>query len=113
MKSEQYKANHDALTGIYNREYFYECAEQMLRENSDTAFYIVCSDIRDFKIVNDVYGSKKGDDILIKQAESLKQKTPAGCIYGRLAGDRFALGFCQRNYFRKTYFDGRFRELSI
>lgn len=60
VKSEQYKANHDALTGIYNREYFYECAEQMLRENSDTAFYIVCSDIRDFKIVNDVYGSKRG-----------------------------------------------------
>ena len=105
VKSEQYKANHDALTGIYNREYFYECAEQMLRENSDTAFYIVCSDIRDFKIVNDVYGSKKGDDILIKQAESLKQKTPAGCIYGRLAGDRFALllpkELFQENIFRR------------
>lgn len=105
VKSEQYKANHDALTGIYNREYFYECAEQMLRENLDTAFYIVCSDIRDFKIVNDVYGSKKGDDILIKQAESLKQKTPAGCIYGRLAGDRFALllpkELFQENIFRR------------
>lgn len=91
VKREQYKANHDTLTGIYNREYFYECAEQMLRNNPDTEFYIVCSDIRDFKIVNDVYGSKKGDEILVKQGNSLKQKTPPGCIYGRLAGDRFAL----------------------
>lgn len=105
VKLEQYKANHDALTGIYNREYFYERAEQKLRENPDTEFYIVCSDIRDFKIVNDVYGSKKGDDILVKQGESLKQKTPPGCIYGRLAGDRFALllpkELFQENVFRR------------
>ena len=105
VKLEQYKANHDALTGTYNREYFYERAEQKLRENPDTEFYIVCSDIRDFKIVNDVYGSKKGDDILVKQGESLKQKTPPGCIYGRLAGDRFALllpkELFQENIFRR------------
>lgn len=103
VKMEQYKANHDALTGIYNRGYFYERAEQMLHDNPDTEFYIVCSDIRDFKIVNDVYGSKKGDDILVKQGESLKQKTPPGCIYGRLAGDRFAL-LLPKNLFQENVF---------
>ena len=90
VQNEQYKANHDSLTGLYNREYFYMQAEQMLKEHPDTEYIIACSDIRDFKIVNDVYGIKKGDDILIKQAESLKQKTPEGCVYGRLSGDRFA-----------------------
>lgn len=105
VKLERYKANHDKLTDLYNREYFYEKAEKMLRDNPDTEYYIACSDIRDFKLVNDMYGTKQGDDILIKLAESIRQKTPQGCVYGRLAGDRFAIclpkELYQENIFRK------------
>lgn len=108
VKLEQYKANHDGLTGLYNREYFCRRAEQKLRENEDVKYYIVCSDIRDFKIVNDVYGMKKGDEILIKQAESLKSKSSPDCLYGRLSGDRFAI-LVPKEEFQESVFR---RELS-
>lgn len=105
VEEERYKANHDALTGIYNRDYFYECAKRLMSENKACSYYIVCSDIRDFKIVNDVYGEQKGDEIIKKQAESLREKTPPGCVYGRLTGDRFALclpkELFQESIFRK------------
>lgn len=105
VEEERYKADHDALTGLYNREYFYERAKELMQENKDTAYYIVCSDVRDFKIVNDIYGKQKGDEIIRKQAESLREKTPPGCVYGRLAGDRFAIclpkELFQESIFRK------------
>ena len=34
-ENEKYRATHDQLTGLYNKEYFYDVVENMLRENND------------------------------------------------------------------------------
>lgn len=90
MREEKYKADHDSMTGIYNREHFYKKAEELLKQNEGVTYYVLCTDIHDFKIVNNIYGEEKGNEILVKIADSMKRRADEGCVYGRLSGDRFA-----------------------
>ena len=91
LQKEQYAARHDALTGIYNKEYFSERVKKKLKEEPDGAYVMVCSDVKDFKIINDVFGMQSGDELLIRIAERLREKTHAGTIYGRLDSDHLAV----------------------
>ncbi len=86
-----YRATHDRLTGLYTREYFYDQCEQLIRSNPDKRYVMVCSDIANFKIINELFGEKEGDKLLIHFAEMLKAACREDDVYGRLSGDRFAL----------------------
>ncbi len=85
------KAIKDHLTGIYNRYYvldeFKKEIERTLRE--DTSFTIVSFDLDNFKPINDKYGHLKGDEVLKKVAEILKNSFRSYDIVGRLGGDEF------------------------
>lgn len=105
LKKQKYRANHDKLTGIYNREGFIERAESTLEQNPNERFTILCTDIKDFKLVNELFGEKKGDEILIKIAEILKKDTTKGTIYGRLGTDRFAILMKADLYREEMYVD--------
>lgn len=96
--AEKYRATHDMLTGVYNKEYFYENVSRVLAENPDKHYYIICSDVKNFKLVNDIFGVETGDQLLIKIAGLIEQVTPEECVYGRLYADRFAL-FVQKELF--------------
>ncbi len=88
---ERYRATHDALTGIYNRSYFYERVEERLKAEPDKSYYMVCSNICDFKLINDLFGEEKGDEVLKKQVEILKKYASPSTIFGRIGGDKFAV----------------------
>lgn len=88
---EHYLSTHDWLTGIYNRQYFYEQAKKMLMEHPDESFCMICSNIKDFKLINELFGEEKGNEVLVKQAELLKDYAKDKAIYGRLEADHFAL----------------------
>lgn len=88
--AEKYRATHDMLTGVYNKEYFYETAQNMILSNPDTSYYIICSDVKNFKLVNDIFGVEAGDNLLKKIAALIENITPENCVYGRLSSDRFA-----------------------
>lgn len=89
-QKQRYLATHDELTGIYNRSFFFEEVERTLREHPDTIYYMICSNIDDFKLVNRVFGMEKGNEILKKHANILQDSLPES-IYGRLQADRFAV----------------------
>lgn len=91
LAAERFRATHDRLTGIYNREYFYEVVEKTVRKAEPNTYCIVCSDIKNFKLVNDVFGINVGDGILINFADTLKRLAGENSIFGRLGGDRFAI----------------------
>lgn len=57
------KTQHDEITGLYNRSYFYEIVKESIME-SDEDMYIVTVDIANFKIVNEHYGMNVGDRLL-------------------------------------------------
>lgn len=96
--AEKYRATHDKLTGLYNKEYFYELVEKKLRENPNEKYNMIVTDVKNFKIVNDVYGVEKGDELLRKISEITAKFGGNYCIYARLTGDRFALCMPKRRF---------------
>lgn len=80
----------DSLTGLYTREFFIRYAQEKIDCNPDKKYCIVCSDIENFKVINDKYGLKTGDDILIYVSEQIKKHFPGIIFGGRINGDIFA-----------------------
>ncbi|MFC4701963.1 GGDEF domain-containing protein [Glaciecola siphonariae] len=80
-------ANHDALTGMYNRQYFttflnYQCSIA-IRERS--TFTVAMGDIDHFKAINDTHGHDKGDEVLKHVAKCFNTylaQSDAACRWG-------------------------------
>lgn len=91
IKSEEkikYLGCHDYLTGLYNRYYF----EEELKRLDGPRLYpisMVIIDINGFKLVNDTFGYKKGDEILKNTAKILKDCFRREDIVARYGGDEF------------------------
>ena len=91
LEYEQYRATHDSLTGMLNKEQFYKETYQLLHKYSDESFYILYTNIESFKFVNDIFGIAKGDEILCRQAESMENHGTEKVLCARLQGDHFAM----------------------
>ena len=91
LEYEQYRATHDNLTGLLNKEQFYEETDELLHTYSDETFYILYTNIEAFKLVNDIFGIAKGDEILCRQAESMGNYGTEKVVCARLQGDHFAM----------------------
>lgn len=102
---ERYRflATHDTLTGLYNRNYFFEKAEAYMKKNPHEQYLMICSDIHHFKAVNDIFGTDAGDRILKVIADDLKQADDDDRVYGRVAGDSFALCMPGKNFKTASY----------
>ncbi len=87
------RANTDALTGIYNRLYFYQVADhELLRSRRyGTSMSLLMIDIDHFKDINDTYGHLVGDVVLKAMAE-LCQSSVRDCdTMARVGGEEFAV----------------------
>lgn len=98
LEREHYLATHDVLTGLYNKEYFFEQVEKCLREHPDGEYLMLCSDVKDFKLINDVFGKEAGDDLLERIGKDIRERIFPGEIYGRLENDRFGIFVQKKNY---------------
>lgn len=90
-KMLRHKAEHDPLTGLYNRA-AYESLTGILRDKP-MAVGLLLVDVDKFKEINDTYGHKIGDRILCKVAAQLAQNFRADDYCIRLGGDEFAVIF--------------------
>lgn len=97
-KKERYRANHDDLTGLYKRNYFFSEMERILKSSPNVERYLVCTNIRNFKLINNLFGAKFGDDLLKYQADILNFDDYKDCIKGRVSGDRFAILIDKENF---------------
>lgn len=91
IKTEMYDATHDKLTGLYTREYLYTQIRERLSLNYKTSYYIIFIDVKNFKVVNDIFGTDFGDHAIQCIAEWIKGDFSDNCCYGRLAGDTFGV----------------------
>ena len=83
-------AYRDDLTGLYNRRYFRESLTRPLEEASDpTAYTFLLVDIDFFKDINDSYGHKAGDHVLVTVARLLTDALDDEETAVRYAGDEF------------------------
>ncbi len=99
----QKKALYDPLTGLFNRhaliEFLTREIERIKREKGEKLF-IIFLDLDNFKQVNDLYGHKKGDEVLKEVAELLKSHFRKYDIVARFGGDEFMV--VVRNSSRKN-----------
>ena len=84
----------DEMTQLYNRRYFNTTIEKEIsrakREKKNLGFAIL--DVDFFKQYNDTYGHKKGDDILINIANTIKNTIHRASDYSfRLGGEEFGI----------------------
>ena len=98
LNEQRYRAMHDPLTGLYNRNVFFEEAAKIIRKNPEVPRYMVATNIRDFKLINDLFGTEFADDILKKQAQMLSRAEYDGCIHGRIGADRFGMLIAKADY---------------
>ena len=83
-----YEAEHDKLTGIYNRTGY---ASIYRRMKLDTTIYILV-DADGFKKINDEYGHEMGDKVLIRIADTLQSVFNEDNFYVfRIGGDEFTV----------------------
>jgi len=89
----QHLADHDSLTGLFNRRRFEEELERALahvERYGDPAALLVI-DLDNFKAVNDAHGHAAGDDLLVRIAGVLRARLRETDVLGRLGGDEFAV----------------------
>lgn len=86
-------ANHDGLTGLFNRRRFIEEVELELTRTrrSGSTGGILFLDLDGFKFVNDELGHRAGDELLIKLAELLRSTLRESDIIARVGGDEFSV----------------------
>ena len=87
------QAQHDILTGLYNRRYFMEYMESLherLVENHKTACMFLI-DLDHFKTINDSLGHDIGDKLLIEVSRRIEHYVKDTHMVARLGGDEFIL----------------------
>ncbi len=88
----QYLADHDVLTGLFNRRRFGEELSQQIAvcERLEVTSALLVLDIDNFKFINDALGHQAGDELIRSLASQLKGRVRRTDIVARLGGDEFA-----------------------
>ena len=82
----------DELTGLYNRKAFLAKAGELIAQHPPGYYIMACFDIDSFKVINDQYGSLRGDAVLKHVAQVfLNGFAPVGGICCRVMADNFAV----------------------
>ena len=90
-----YRANHDHLTGLSNRNAFEDYVRTALDEArvSGRSGAVCYFDLDNFKVVNDTCGHTAGDELLKQIGHVLRSNLHPGDRIARLGGDEFGIVF--------------------
>ncbi|WP_244491188.1 putative bifunctional diguanylate cyclase/phosphodiesterase [Paramesorhizobium deserti] len=86
----EYRATHDPLTGLLNRSGFMQEAA-CFASSGTTSFALMLLDLDGFKPINDAFGHKAGDRVLVEVGRRLRESLPGHVLVARLGGDEFAI----------------------
>ncbi|WP_321469430.1 diguanylate cyclase [Halarcobacter sp.] len=86
-------ANKDYLSDLYNRRPLFEISNKLInlakRDNSDIS--VLLFDIDKFKVINDTFGHKAGDEVIRYFAKLLKEDRRTSDIVARIGGEEFVI----------------------
>ena len=85
--ANQFKYDH--LTGLYSKEFFWQQLKEILLNNEEDEYDIVCCNIENFKLYNDAFGAANGVRLLCEIAEFLTEKVEEHELLSRFRADRF------------------------
>jgi len=106
LMQANHQASHDALTALYNRQYFIEHLQKRMNTLGERGefSYLLLIDLDHFKTVNDSLGHDVGDQLLQRVVSRIQEHLPQECVLARLGGDEFIItgssftdpGTCER-----------------
>jgi len=83
----EYLSYHDKLTGLYNRAYL----EDRANNDQSLPLSIIMGDVNGLKMVNDAFGHQAGDLMLKKAAQILVENCYDNDVAARWGGDEFII----------------------
>ena len=92
-----YVSQMDSLTGTYNLNTFLEKAGQNIALHKSKHFAVMYADVLQFKLINDNYGYRTGDQILVNIANIMQKVGDSSSLVGRVTGDRFIAMYSYRD----------------
>ncbi|MBO4383998.1 MAG: EAL domain-containing protein [Clostridia bacterium] len=94
----------DGLTGLYNRDYFFQYANRMHREHPDAPMDAIVLNIEQFHSINALNGREFGDQVLRALGSEIKAVSDeADGIAGRFGADRFDIYCRHTDDYRPIY----------
>ncbi|QEN12306.1 putative bifunctional diguanylate cyclase/phosphodiesterase [Mycolicibacterium sp. ELW1] len=87
----RYLAEHDDLTGLYNRRALLAHLDERLRSEEPGPVSVLFLDLDRLKAINDYLGHHAGDWFIQAFAERLREETGDGDVIARLGGDEFVI----------------------
>ncbi len=90
QKRQMLETIYDPLTNLWTRQKFEKEAKKLLKRNSKSKFMLVEADIRGFKFINQNFGEKEADKLIVHFAKMVEKYTaPYNGISGRGYADHF------------------------
>ncbi|MBN2261053.1 MAG: PAS domain S-box protein [Clostridiales bacterium] len=86
----KYLSYHDVLTGLYNRTFYLEELNR-LDTPRQLPISIINADINGLKLINDMFGHTKGDELIQSIGNAIKNACRKEDIVARLGGDEFSI----------------------
>lgn len=111
LKRLELKASLDPLTGLLNHTAAKKKMKERLYYQKESDFAFIIFDLDYFKLANDTYGHKFGDDVLIHIAEKLKNVLRKDDLAVRIGGDEFMV-ILEYNHEIEHVVDRIFRKIS-
>jgi len=83
----------DAMTGLMNRSGFEAQLHEAWKglESDDDAHQLIYFDLDNLQLVNDTFGRRAGDEVIMRFARLLEQDLPRSAVLSRLTGDDFCI----------------------
>jgi len=114
MERDHYVAIHDELTGLLNRTGYLEAVDAYIQKYGCEDMIMLTSNIKDFKLINDMFGERAGDEVLLRQSQIIVQNMHQNTISGRTGDDKFSI-FTKKQYGTEKLFEkyiSHFRKVS-
>ncbi len=97
LQKYEHRFQLDALTGLYNKDSFYQVTSVLLKEHPDEEYVITQWNFDRFKAVNELYGSAIGDKIIQEFGKYMLEFFAGSGTQGRLEADHFVT-CCSRDF---------------
>ncbi len=88
----QYRLEHDELTGVLSEKAFISRVEERIKDAEPEKYCLVYMDVYKFKLINEMFGYDKGDELLCAIAQEIQKMAQNNDgLCGRISGDKFIL----------------------
>jgi len=96
----QDKAKKDYLTGLFNKDYFYNAGEEIYQraKEKNELLAVILIEINEYDVINESYGHEIGDEANIFLGEVLLQHINKDSIIARFGAGQFAILYKNRAY---------------